>query len=270
METIYLDELFLLNLAIDYFLLLATARICSLPFRRGRFALGAGAGSLWCCLSLVPACAFLNIPLLRPALAMVVTLIAFGYAGKLLRCFFAFLGVSALFGGAVYAAALWQGTGVGAGPLVHINMRVLVFSFALCWALVSFVFRRSIENARQQYLTIVLEKSGRKAQFQALRDTGNRLFDPMSGCAVLVAEAEAVHPLFPHTDIALLRGPAPDAVSAIPGGRLVPCASIGGEHRLLLAFKPDRITVDGHVRTDLLTAIAPASIGTDGIYQAVL
>lgn len=270
METIYLDELFLLNLAIDYFLLMTTARICSLPFHRGRFALGAGAGSLWCCLSLVPGCAFLNEPLLRPTVAMAMTLIAFGRVGKLFRCFFAFLGVSALFGGAVYAAALWQGTGTVSGPLVHISMRVLVLSFALCWALVSFVFRRSIENAQRQYHTVTVEKNGRRTEFQALRDTGNRLHDPISGCAVFVAEAEALHPLFPQTDIAVLRGPAADAVTAIPGGRLVPCSSIGGERRLLLAFRPDKITVDGEERSDLLAAISPAPIGTDGIYQAVL
>lgn len=270
MKIIYLDELFLLNLVIDYFLLLATAQICSLPYRRWLFALGAGVGSLWSCLSIVPCFSFLNAPLLRPGAAVAMTLIAFGKDKKLLRCFLAFVGVSALFGGAVYAATLWQGTGTVSGPLIHISMRVLILSFALCWALVSFIFRRSIEHSRQQYLTVTLEKNGRRTQFQALRDTGNRLHDPLTGCGVLVAEAEALRPLFPHTDTATLQGPAPDAVTAIPGGRLIPCASIGGEKRLLLAFRPDKVIVDGEERHDLLAAVSPAPIGTDGVYRAVL
>lgn len=270
METIYLDELFLLNLAIDYFLLLATARTCALPYHRGRFALGAGAGALWCCLSLLPALAFLNAPLLRIVLAMAMTLIAFGRDGKLLRCFFAFLGISALFGGAVYAAALWQGAGTGSGPLMRISIRVLVLSFALCWALVSLIFHRSVKNAERQYCTVAVEKNGRRAEFRALRDTGNRLYDPISGHSVFVAEAEALRDLFPRVDMAVLRGPAPDAVPLIPGSRLVPYAAIGGERRLLLAFKPDKVTVDGTERTDLLAAVSPAPIGTDGVYQAVL
>lgn len=270
METIYLDELFLLNLVIDYFLLLATARVCALPFRRRRFALGAAAGSLWCCLSLVPVCSFLNAPLLRPILAMTMTLTAFGNTQKLLRCFFAFLGVSALFGGAVYAASLWRGSGVSGGRLIHIDMRVLVLSFALCWALVSFLFRRSISNAQREYHTVTLEKGGRKTTFRALRDTGNGLYDPLSGCAAFVAEAEALKPLFPHTDLSVLRGPPAEAVTAIPGTRLIPCASIGGQRRLLLAFRPDRVTIDGRERQDLIAAVSPAPIGTDGTYQAVL
>ena len=270
MKTIYLDELFLLNLAIDYFLLLATARVCALPYRRGRFALGAGAGSLWCCLGLIPACAFLNAPLLRPVSAMAMTVIAFGREKKLFRCFFSFLAISALFGGAVYAAALWQGTGTGTGPVVHISLRVLVFSFALCWAVVSLVFHRAAENLKKQYCSVVLEKNGRHTEFQALRDTGNRLYDPISGCGVFVVDAETLHRLYPHLDIRLLRGPAADAISSIPGGRLVPCSTIGGEHRLLLAFRPDKVTVDGVERQDLLAAFSPAPIGTDGAYEAVL
>ncbi len=271
METIYLDELFLLNLAIDYFLLLATARVCALPFRRSRFAAGAALGALWCCLSLVPGLTFLSQPLLRPALAMGITLTAFGDARKLFRCFFAFWGVSALFGGSVYAATLWQGSPVHTGgKLLRLDMRVLTLSFALCWALVSLMFRRGIPAARRQYHTVTVEKKGVSVRFQALADTGNSLHDPLSGCAALVAEAGALKPLFPHTDEATLRGPPAEAVLRIPGMRLIPCATIRGDRQLLLAFLPDRITVDGLERSDLIVAIGPAPIGTDGAYQAIL
>ena len=47
METIYLDELFLLDLVVDYFLLLGTAKVCALPYRRGRFLAGAALGAVW-------------------------------------------------------------------------------------------------------------------------------------------------------------------------------------------------------------------------------
>lgn len=269
METIYLDELFLLNMVIDYFLLLATARICSLPCARGRFALGAALGAGWCCACLVPALTFLNAPVLQPVLAMAMTLIAFGRSRTLFRCFFSFLGVSALFGGAVYAACLWRGLD-SSGKLIHIDMRVLVLSFALCWALVSLLFRRSIANAARQYHTVTVEKNGRTARFQALRDTGNGLYDPVSGCAAFVAEAEAIRSLFPHTDMAILRGDPAAALASMPGMRLIPYAAIGGKRELLLAFRPDRVTIDGTEHKDLIAAISPSPIGTDGTYQAVL
>ncbi len=270
MRIVYLDELFLLNLGIDYFLLLATAKICALPYRRGRFVMAAAMGGLWCCLALLPGLAFLRLPLLHPVLALGMTLAAFGQEKHLLRCFFAFLGVSALFGGAVYAAGLYRGIPSGGGPLVRLDMRVLILSFAICWALISFVFRRSAKRAERRYRTVVLSKNGRTVRFRALEDTGNDLYDPLTGCAALIAEADAVAPLFDRAAAALLYGAPADALPNIPGARLLPYAGIGGTTRLLLAFRPERLTVDGEPRDDLILAVAPASLGGDGSYQAVI
>ncbi len=271
METIYLDELFILNLVIDYFLLLGTAKLCALPFRRRRFLLGAALGAGWCCLSLLPGLTWLDAALMRPVLAMAMTLAAFGGERRLGRCFAAFLGVSALFGGAVYAAGLYGGAGRAAqGRVVHLDMRVLVISFALCWAVVSLVFRRSVKHAGQRVLEVTVERNGRTARFRALEDTGNCLFDPISGCPAFVTEAGAIQCLFSDADAALLRGPPIDAVTAIPGMRLIPYAGVDGSSRLLLAFRPDKVTVEGRVRRDLIAAITPSPIGTDGAYEAVL
>ena len=269
MKIIYLDELFLLNLVIDYFLLLATARICALPYRRGRFAAAAALGGLWSSLSLVPATAFLRLPVLHPALALGMTLAAFGRERHIFRCFFAFLGVSALFGGAVYAAALYRGIS-SRGPLLRLDMRVLVLSFALCWALVSLVFRRSAKHASRSVREITIERKGRCVSFRALEDTGNDLYDPITGRAALVAEADALADLFPELPPACLRGSAADAVVRLPGSRLLPYADVSGKTRLLLAFQPDRITVDGEARDDLIAAVTPASLGGGGSYQAVI
>lgn len=270
METIYVDELFVLNLAIDYFLLLATARVCALPCRRGRFAAGALLGSGWCCLSLVPGLTFLSLPILRPVLALAMTLLAFGDQRKLLRCLLSFLGVSALFGGAVYAATLGRGREYLNGPLIRLDMGILALSFALCWAVVALLFRRGVTHARRGYHTVTVEKNGRTVRFQALEDTGNGLYDPISGCAAFVAEAGAVKELFPGVSESTLRGPPAEVMERLPGMRLIPCSGIGGGRTLLLAFRPDRVTVDGEERRDLIAAIAPHPIGTDGVYRAVL
>ena len=51
MEVIYADSLVLLNAVIDYLLLLSAGKLCALPLRRGRMALGAlwgGAYALGC------------------------------------------------------------------------------------------------------------------------------------------------------------------------------------------------------------------------------
>lgn len=269
MRTIYLDELFLLNLIINYFLLLGTATICALPFRRRRFAVSAAVGGLWCCLALLPSLSFLRRPILHPVLAMAMTLIAFGPEQRLWRCFFAFLGVSALFGGAVWAAGLYRGI-YARGPVARLDMRVLVLSFALCWAVIKLVFRRTVKNADRVLLDVTLARDGRQVSLRALRDTGNEVYDPITGCAVLIAEADALAPLFPGEAARDLTRPPVDAMIHIPGMRLIPCAGIGGDRRLLLAFRPDRITVDGRERRDLVAAVAPAPLGGEGSYQAII
>ena len=267
MRTIYLDELFALELAVDYFLLLGTAKVCALPYRRGRFLLGAALGAAWSAAGLLPGLGWLRLPAMYPVLAGAMTLTAFGGQRRLWRCFAGFLGVSALFGGAVYAASLIRGG--GRGPL-RLDMRVLLMAFAVCWAAVSLLYRGGAKNARRRVLDMTVERAGKTVSLRALEDTGNGLYDPVTGCAAFVAEAGALVPLFPARDAALLRGPPAEAVLRIPGTRLLPYSGVDGGHRLLLCFRPDRVTVDGQVRRDLVAAVAPAPLGTDGAYDAVL
>lgn len=268
MRTVYLDELFCLNLAIDYFLLLGTAKVCALPYRRGRFLAGAALGAAWCCLALLPGMGWLGSPAMLPAAALAMTVAAFGDRRRIGRPFAVFLGLTALFGGTVYAAALLRGG--GGGPLLRLDMRVLALAFAVSWAAVSLLFRGTAKSAGRRVLEVTLERAGRAVTLRALEDTGNGLVDPITGCAALVAEADAVADLFAPEDAALLRGPPAEAVLRIEGLRLIPYAGVDGSARLMAAFRPDRVTVQGRERKDLIAAVTPAPIGAGGMYDAVI
>ena len=265
MEIIYLDEVFLLDAVVDYFLLLGTAKVCALPYRRGRFLTGALLGAAWNCLGLLPGMAWLLRPVMCPVLAGAMTLAAFGGERRLGRCFVCFLGISALFGGTVYAACLFRGGGV-----LRLDMRVLILAFAVCWAAVSLLWRGGVKNASRRIREVTVSRGGRTVCLRALEDTGNGLVDPITGRAAFVAEAGAVRDLFSPADAAYLRSPPAEAVLHIPGARLIPYAGVEGESRLLLAFRPDAVTVDGRDRDDLIAAVAPARLGTDGTYDAVI
>lgn len=270
MRTVYLDEVFLLDLVIDYFLLLAAARVRALPFRRGRFLAAAALGAAWSCLSLMPPLSFLGLPVMHPVLAVAMSLVAYGRDRALWRSALAFLGVSALFGGAVWAASLYRGRSLPPGTLVRLDLRVLAISFALCWAIVSAVFRRTEADAARRVHEVTLERGGRTVALRALEDTGNGLYDPVSGRGALVAEARALAPLFSAEEAERLRGEAADAALSVPGLRLLPYTDAGGKRSLLAAFRPERVTVDGAERDDLLAAVCPASLGGDGSYDAIL
>lgn len=268
MSVVYVDELFLLNLGVDYFLLLGTARVCALPLRRVRFALAAAFGSLWCCVSLLPGFVWLGTAAMKTVLALAMCLTAFGRDAKLWRSFAVFLGLSVMFGGAVWAAGLRRGVWRTDGRLVRLDMRVLLLSFALCWAGVSLVFRRSARKAERELHELTVWHGGRSVHIRALRDTGNELYDPLTGRRVVVAEADALAELFEPAERAALKKPAAEAVRALKGFRLIPYSSLGGSG-LLLCFRPERVTVDRKERDDLAVAVSAASLG-DGQYRAVL
>lgn len=269
MSVVYVDELFLLNLAIDYFLLLATAKVCALPLRRLRFALASAFGSAWCCLSLLPTLAWLGGSVMKTALAVAMTLLAFGRDSRLWRSFGVFLGLSMLFGGAVWAAGLHRGVWRTDGRLVRLDMRVLLLSFAVCWAGVSLVFRRAVAKAQRALLDVTVVRKGRSVTVRALRDTGNELYDPFTGRRVLVAEAPALKALFEAHEYRSLSSGAPEEMAALRGFHLIAYASLGGSG-LLPCFRADRVTVNGLTRDDLAVAVCARPLASDGQYHALL
>ncbi len=267
METVYLDELFCLDLIMDYFLLLATARLCALPYRRGRYLAAAALGAAWSAAGLLPGMGWLLTPAARLLPAGFMTLAAFGGQRRLGRCFAAFLGASALFGGTVYAAGLLRG---GSGPMLRLDMRVLILAFAVCYAAVSLLCHGAARAARPRVLTVTVERAGRTVTLRALEDTGNSLVDPITGRAAFVAEAKALAGLFPAAERRWLKEEAAEAALHLPGARLIPYAGVEGRSGLLLAFLPDRVTVDGRERDGLLAAVSPGAIGAGESYDAIL
>lgn len=76
MTVVYLDRVVLLNLAVDYLLLLATARLAGLPLRRGRLALAAALGALYAAAVFLPGCRMLAHPACRLAAGVAVCRLA--------------------------------------------------------------------------------------------------------------------------------------------------------------------------------------------------
>jgi stage II sporulation protein GA (sporulation sigma-E factor processing peptidase) len=277
MDIIYIDSYFFLNLVIDYLILLATAKLCSLPLKRLRYGLAALFGALWSVFS-VAGFPFLAGALMKLALSFFMALIAYGGERRFFRAWAAFLLVSAAFGGAVWAASMLGGQHLGASGVVPLSPRVLILSFGLCYAAMSILFRHIFKKREREILMVFLSLGDRFASFPALRDTGNELFDPLSGLHVCVAERGVLAPLFPPESAKLLREEDPAellrGLSELPGlggrFRLVPYAAVGVPSGLLLAFRPDRLTLNGVEETGLLVALSPTPLCTDGEYAAIL
>lgn len=254
MDIVYIDEIFFLNALVDYVLLLSTATLRSLPLSRRRFALGAALGGIYAVLAALPPLLWLRSGAVKLALSAAMSAAAFGMEG-FWRSWLCLLLLSAAFAGAF----------LGCGQLGVPSLQTLLFSFSLLYALLRLLLSRQLEERRLMETEVQLGACS--VRFRTLYDTGNSLFDPISGLHVLIAESAALAPLFPFA----LSGDAAGDLRRLSDHarcRLLPYRSVGGSG-LLLCFRPDRLTLDGESR-ELLVGLSPSPFAENGEYKAIV
>ena len=110
MTVVYLDRVLLLNLLVDYLLLLTTAQLAGIPLRRGRLALCAAVGALYAGAVFLPGLSWLSHPLCRTAGGAAMALAAWrreAHPWRLTALFFLLAGG---LGGLVLALGLASGS----------------------------------------------------------------------------------------------------------------------------------------------------------------
>lgn len=267
MDIIYIDRLFALNLILDYLLVLCTARLCGVRLRRVKYLLSAVFGAGYAALSLLPQLSFLSLAPIKFILGAIMALIAFGGEEKLWRCCLTFFAVSVLFGGAVWAISMQNGGSIGNALYLPVSMPVLVISFALIYAVLSFLFRRSIKSADISVSDVEITFLGHAVNLKCLHDSGNALYDPITGSGVLIASSDKLAPLFPNCKKELKSSDCTQLLqNAYCAGRLrlIPYSAVGTRGGMLPVFRPDEVRIDGALRDDIVIAISPTPVGGDG------
>lgn len=268
MEVLYLDQLFAVNALVDYCIVLAAARLAGVPLRRGRYVLAALAGALYAALTVLPGLGWLALLPVKAAAGLLMALIAFGGERQFWRCAALFFGTAALFGGVVYALSVAAGSNGPGAALRHVTWRVLIPTFAVCYAVVVTVFRRRLRAAERAILPASLTICGETLCLRAIRDSGNALRDPVSGRPVAVLHTEALRrvlgalPDDPVAQISALRG-------HVEGLRLLPYTAVGVPGGMLAVFRPERLIVGGKPE-HLLLALSPNPVSADQEYDMLL
>ena len=272
METIYIDRLFVLNLIIDYLILLVTAKICGLYLRRRRYLISSAFGALYAALSVLPTLGFLTLAPVKLAAGIIMALIAYSCEERLFRPAVCFFGVSALFGGAVWALSLRSGGTAISYTVLPVSMPVLVLSFGIIYALLSLLFRQRVKAAERKVYEVAVVYGDRELKLRALHDSGNALYEPVTGRRVLIASPSVLSPIFPN-ESEIIKSADAASIAASPelAGRflLIPYSAVGVSSGLLAAFKPDVISLDGRVRDDILVAVSPTDVSGDG-FEGIL
>lgn len=241
---IYADILFLVNLYIDFFLIVCVKKFLRLQATGFRMFLGALVG------------AFSSLCALLPVLDGILSILV-GIVSAFLITAAAFAPIR-LFAYLKAATAYWLFSFLFAGfflllsnflPLSNLTVRngtvyfgispLMLFVFTLLAYLVISLAKRFMGPAepKERYVKLNIENLGQACTIYAKSDTGNALKEPFSGLPVIVAEAEALKDVAPSGIMDFTRGHSEAA-----GLRLIPFQTISGEG-VLPAFKPQRVSL---------------------------
>lgn len=247
--TVYLDVVMALNFLVDWLLLMGTNRLCGYPISAGRNALGAAAGAIYAGVCLLPGFSFMSSVLWRMVALTAMALVSFGLQSSSLRRGAVFLLLSMALGGLVYClgGGFWTLTGAAAGVCL------------LC----ILGFRGKLAGG---YVPVELTYKDRHMKLTALQDTGNTLWDPVTGSPVLVVDSNTARTLTGLTPAQLSR--PVEAMGTIPGLRLIPYRAVGTQNGLLLGLQLQDVRI-GTWKGSRVVAFAPGELSGSGEYQAL-
>lgn len=200
---IYADVLVLVNFVTDFLLLRLSTRILSEKPRLLRIIFGALFGAFSSLYIFIPDLSFFAEAGIKVLVCTAVCFICFGFGGirRFLKCTAVFVGVTLIFGGAVYTAGeIFSKVIVNAAyltPYFNISPVLLITSFTAFYFLIIIV-RRVFFNknpiAKAYNIFFFYGKSSVAAT--ALADSGNTLEDIMGISEVIVTDKAVAEALF--------------------------------------------------------------------------
>lgn len=276
MRVIYADSVLAVNMAVNYILLLFAARISAAEISRVRLAAGALLGAAYALMVQLYPAGVLTTAAFKLTVAVLMLLAAFGGQRAFGRKLLLFLGASAALAGSTMLVSGLQGGASGRLLAFAPDLRVLLPSFAGCYALFSVVLRGRAAKGPQELVSAEICHNGARVKLTTLLDTGCSLVDPVSNRPVLVVHAPALEGLLPESVLRAVAECA-DAASLVErleregcGLRffLLPYSAVGVEHGLLAAFRPDEVIVDRKLKKGMLVALSRTEL-SNGAYRAL-
>ena len=273
---VYADVLLVVNLFVNYLLLMCSSRIMKRQTSRLRLLLGASIGAVYGLVIFLPELPHVVELLLRVVATALIVFGTFGFKNirYFLRSFFTFFAVSIAFGGIIFV--MW--VTVAPVGLVYengavyfdIDMAVLAISTVISFIVVSTIAHFTARRAPKDSVAMVrIHSKGRSVSATALIDTGNSLCESFSGFPVVLGESDAMEKILPESVRAFLNG---EDITASPEIRLIMHKTVSGTG-VLPAFRPDLIevkTVSCSIKTNEVYVAVTKNNLANGEYELIL
>ena len=253
---VYIDILFLTNFCTDFLLLKICADILSLKFSLWRTLAASCLGGIFGLCIFVPDLSFAFSIVSVMLLGSAMIFIAFSRCKirEFLKRVAVMYAVSALFAGSVFFDIMHHG-GIFKNSLFYTSTpRILLICTGIYLVLHSSVFFLK-KRSSFSFPKVILEFGERKVKSTSFTDTGNNLFDPISGKPVILIEDTILKQLIDKDCRAenLYEWISSDKI------RLIPYKTIDNEG-VLLGIILDRLYIDGRCIENAIAAISDKSL----------
>ena len=267
MTTIYADALFLINMLVDYLLLLVTGRIAGLPLCRKRYLAAAILGGGYSVLAIIPhlRTVLASVPF-KLLVWIVISAIAYGFSHQIIKLVLLFGGASCSLAGAVLAMAYFF-------DMKRLTVRpFIVLCTTVLFLLGNQIFHTAMRhNVSGSIFQTTLSIAGNTLNLPTLLDTGNCLQHPITGQPILVVSIHALDSVLPVSlrhrfSQCVLTNPSdlPEFIRTTSpelNPQLISYRSLGCSSGLLLTLQTDWIQFKRHRYTRGVVALAPTPLG---------
>ena len=294
--TIYIDAIWFLNWIFDTSLLVWTAVLLKNQIKWIRMVAGGLVGSLVVWLYITPYSFLADEIWFKFMVSILMILTAFGFIS--LRAFMkkivVLYGMTFTFGGILlgshyflsfkvteYFGGFSSGSGSFGDPVSWI---FVMLGFPLAWH-----FSKKHINIldlakwnKEQRVTMTVEINEVSFESEGLVDTGNQLLDPLSGSPVAIISVYGRENLLPKSIYSLIENGIQNLnvdSADFPEGwqermRIIPCKVVGNDSQLLIAFKPDvlSIKVDNVIQPvhRCLISFTTQKLSGEGLFDSIV
>lgn len=288
--TVYIDILFLTNFITDLFLLYMTKKLCKAKTPVWRLLCGAAAGSIYSVFMFYPNVSFVYSGICKIAACALIVLISFKIRSKraFLSLFVMFFISSVSLAGITFAVFFCTDLGFKTGAAMsngifyaNISPIHLILGAAVCRCILfageKIYSKRMTHCANMHKLTIAYR--GRTVDICGLTDTANAVSDPITSTPVIICTLASLKPLFKdegfydklcETENNNSDRLKVELVCNTPF-RLVPYRALGSDGDVMLAFKPDSITIDNtEYEMNALVGLCRGNLSQSRQYDALI
>lgn len=245
MTVIYLDILLTINLAVDYLLLFAAARLSGTRFQRLHGLAGATVGALYS-FSLFLSWPTAVLVITRLFVSCLMLFLTFGRrsAEEFLRLLVLFYVGSFLFSGflTLLHSIIHVDSFLAENGVVYFEFSALgIVGSSVGAFLVTELLRRLFRHGEPDGNSMIwVFYQGKKTVLKGFTDTGNSLTEPFSGGPVAVCRKDSLKKILPEN---LLMSTENAELSTRMRMKLVPCQTVSGSV-LIPAFRPEKVILE--------------------------